>query len=80
MSDAKNIEKVVQALKKVPEKKLLIIELANTIPIKNGALDIEVLKERQPEINLAIAEATMYGANTMRAVDALSRIRSGKKV
>jgi len=31
MTEAENIDRVVTALLKVPEKKLLIIEIANTI-------------------------------------------------
>ena len=36
MTESEDINDVVNALKKVPEKKLLIVELANIIPIKNG--------------------------------------------
>ena len=54
----------------------LIIELANSIPIKYGMLDIAVLKEKQKDINLAVAEAKSYGTFTIIAVDALVSIRS----
>lgn len=80
MSEAEDIVKVVRALQKVPEKRLLIIELANTIPIKNGMLDLEVLSAKQREINLAIAEAKAYGSRTILAVDALVRVRGRKEV
>ena len=80
MSEANDIEKVVNALQKVPEKRLLIIELANTIPIKDGVLDSAVISERRREINLAIAEATAYGGRTIQAVDALVRLRARKEV
>jgi hypothetical protein len=80
MAEADDIEKVVQALKKVPEKKLLIIELANSIPIKNGMLDERVMAAKQPEINLAVAEAKAYGSHTIMAVDALVRLRAKKDV
>ena len=53
MRESEEIDKVVNALQKVPEKRLLIIELANSIPIKNGLLDLEVMSEKQREINLA---------------------------
>jgi hypothetical protein len=33
MTEVENIDRVVTALLKVPEKKLLIIEIANSIPI-----------------------------------------------
>jgi len=71
MTEAEHIERVVIALKKVPEKKLLIIELANSIPIKHGMLDTDVLAEKQRDINLAVAEAKAYGTRTIMAVDAL---------
>lgn len=76
MSEAENIERVVTALQKVPEKKLLIIELANQIPIVYGELDPKEVANRQLEINLAIAEAKMYGTHTIQAVDSLVRLRA----
>ena len=80
MGESEDIEKVVSALKKVPEKRLLIIDLANSIPIKHGMLDLDVLATKQREINLAIAEAKAYGARTIMAVDALIRMRGRKEV
>jgi len=80
MSEAEDIDKVVNALRKVPEKRLLIIELANSIPIKNGLLDLKVMSDKQREINLAIAEAKAYGSRTIMAVDALVRVRGRKEV
>ena len=76
MTEAENIDRVVTALIKVPEKKLLIIEIANTIPILNRELDYNELANRQLEINLAIAEAKVYGAHTLQAVDSLVRLRA----
>ena len=80
MTEANEIERVIAALKKVPEKRLLIIDLANSIPIKNGMLDLEVLSAKQREINLAIAEAKAYGSRTIMAVDALIRLRARRVV
>ena len=57
----------------MPEKHLLIVELANRFTV-DGALDCEGLAEAQPEVNMAIAEAKMYGAHTLRAVDTLKRL------
>jgi hypothetical protein len=76
MTEAENIDRVVTALLKVPEKKLLIIEIANTIPIVNGELDYAELSNRQLDINLAVAEAKVYGAHTLQAVDSLVRLRA----
>ncbi len=76
MAESEAIDKVVKALLKVPEKRLLIIELVNSIPIKNGNLDLNVIEARQPEINLAIAEAKVYGSYTIKAVDSLIRLKA----
>ena len=76
MTESENIDRVVTALLKVPEKKLLIFELANTIPIINGELDYRELSSRQLDINLAIAEAKVYGSHTLQAVDSLVRLRA----
>ena len=79
MTEAENIDRVVTALLKVPEKKLLIIEIANTIPIVNGELDYDELANMQLDINLAIAEAKVYGSHTLLAVDSLVRLRAREK-
>lgn len=80
MEEAENIDRVVAALLKVPEKKLLIIQLVNQISIKNGELDYLELANKQLEINLAIAQAKAYGAHTMMAVDSLVRLRAREEV
>ena len=79
MTEAENIDRVVTALLKVPEKKLLIIEIANTIPIVNGELDYNELANMQLNVNLAIAEAKVYGSHTLMAVDSLVRLRAREK-
>jgi hypothetical protein len=76
MIEAENIDRIIKALLKAPEKRLLIIEIANNIPIMNGELDYAELANRQLEINLAIAEAKVYGAHTMQAVDSVVRLRA----
>ena len=80
MTEAENIDRVVTALLKVPERKLLIIEIANTIPIVNGELDYNELANMQLDINLAIAEAKVYGSHTLMAVDSLVRLRAREKI
>ena len=75
MTPVKNdTELVIQALKKVPEKRLLISELVNMVSLKGGDLDHEELLELQPEVNLAVAEAKAYGGHTIKAVEALLRV------
>jgi len=76
MNEPESIEEVVSALAKVPAKQLLLLELANQIPIKYGEFDYAVVTELQPKINLAIAEAKMYGAHTIKAVDSLIRLQN----
>lgn len=76
MTEAENIDRVITALRKVEEKSLLLIELTNSIPIKHGMLDLDVLAMKQREVNLAIAEAKAYGTQTIMAIDALVRLRS----
>ena len=74
MTEAADIERVVAALNKVPEKRLLLIDLANRIPMKDGALDYDAVAAIQPEVNMAVAEAKMYGTQTLMAVDSLKRV------
>lgn len=75
MNESEYVERVYYALKKVPKKSLLIIELANRY-LKDGVMDYTGLAEAQPEVNMAIAEAKMYGAHTMVAVDTLKRVKA----
>ena len=74
MTESSDIERVVAALQKVPEKRLLLIDLANRIPMKDGQLDYDAVTAIQPEVNMAIAEAKMYGTQTLMAVDSLKRV------
>ena len=67
---------VIEALKKVPEKSLKIIELVNSLTLRDGDLDYEELAKIQPEVNLAVAEAKAYGAHTLMAVNALIRVKA----
>jgi hypothetical protein len=75
MTESEYIEKIVAAFQQVPPKNLLIIELANKY-IVDGAIDEVGLSEVQPEVNLAIAEAKMYGSYTLIAVSSLMQIEA----
>jgi hypothetical protein len=79
-AESENIDRVVTALLKVPEKKLLIIQLVNTIPIKNGELDYIALANKQLQINLAIQQSKVYGAHTAQAVESLAGLRAKGEV
>ena len=74
MRETEDLDRIIVALKKVSEKHLLIIELANRVCTEDGEVDHGKLESIQPEVNLAIAEAKMYGANTLVAVDTLKRL------
>jgi len=69
-----DIDKVVRALSKVPETRLLLIELAREVVNETGDLDVDKVKEKQREINLAVAEARAYAKGVKRACDVLSRL------
>ena len=79
MKESEATDRIILALKKVPKKDLLIIELANRLCKSDGELDYEELEDIQPEVNLAIAEAKMYGAHTMIAVAALRNLAPVKE-
>lgn len=78
MSEANDIERVVHALKTVPEKSLLIVEIANEVTDKKGALDFDKLIDQQREVNLAVAEAKAYVQATQKAVQALNNVPARK--
>ena len=78
MSEANDIERVTHALSTVPEKSLLIVEIANEVTDKKGALDYDKLIDRQREVNLAVAEAKAYVQATQKAVQALKNVPARK--
>ena len=65
---------VVRVIRGVPEKRLRVFELAGQLLRPNGELDSEAAADREPDVNLAIAEAKAYGRATEQAVDALRRL------
>ena len=67
-------ERVIQALATVPEKKLLIIDLASELVTETGVLNYDLASEKTPEINLAVAEARLYAKATVTAIHALRAI------
>jgi hypothetical protein len=58
----------------VPDKRLRIIDLAAGLLDDRGELDLEAAAARQPEVNLAAAEAEGYARATRQAVEALRRL------
>ena len=65
---------VVRVIGRVPEKRLRVFELAAQLLTPAGELDSEAAADREPEVNLAIAEARAYGRATEQAVEALRRL------
>ncbi|MFA5500398.1 MAG: PRTRC system protein C [Candidatus Omnitrophota bacterium] len=72
--EAAMIDRVVSTLREVPTKSLRLVELANSIPIKNGVMDEEELECLEPEIKLAVIEAKNYSNQTILAVAALKEV------
>lgn len=69
-----DIDRVVRALGKVPETRLLILELARDLVNADGQIDYDRLAEKQREVNLAVAEAQAYSKGTKRAIESLARL------
>jgi PRTRC genetic system protein C len=65
---------IVAILRRVPNKRLAVFDLAAELVDADGELDAETAATRQLEINLAIAEAESYARATRPAVEALRRI------
>ena len=65
---------IVAILRRVPDKRLAVFDLAAELVDADGELDAEAAATRQPEINLAIAEAETYVRATRPAVEALRHI------
>jgi thioredoxin-like negative regulator of GroEL len=74
MSEQEKIGKVVAALEGLPEKRLLIIELANQLTGADGMIDFQKVADRQPEVNLAMAEARSYSGAAEDALNALVKL------
>jgi PRTRC genetic system protein C len=65
---------VVNVIRRVPEKRLAVMELACELFGDDGEVDVDVAAARQPEINLAIAEVEGYARATRQAVEALRHL------
>ena len=64
----------MRIIRRVPEKRLRVFELAAELLDEQGELDPEAAAARQPEVNLAIAEAETYVRATRQAVAALRQL------
>lgn len=68
--------RIVRVLKKVPEKKFRIMELAPQLVDDNGHVDVVKAVDRQTELNLAIIEVESYVRATKDIVRVLQRMSS----
>ena len=64
----------VAVLRRVPAKSLRILELAAELLTDDGEFDVDRAAARQPEINLAVAEARAYARATAGATAALRQL------
>lgn len=67
---------VAARLRNVPRRDLAVFDLAATLLDADGELDDDAAATRQPEINLAIAEAQAHARATRQACDMLRRLPS----
>jgi PRTRC genetic system protein C len=65
---------VVAILRRVPEKRLRVYELAAELLDDRGEVDVEAAALRQPEVNLALAEVEGYVRATREASEALLQL------
>ena len=66
---------VVAIVRGVASRRLAVFDLAADLVNPLGELDLDATAARQPELNLARAEAEAYARATQRAVDSLRHIR-----
>jgi PRTRC genetic system protein C len=65
---------VVGILRRVPEKRLRVFELAPELTGPAGELDLDAAGRHEPEIALALVEARAYARATRGATGALRRL------
>jgi PRTRC genetic system protein C len=65
---------VVTILRRVPARQLRILELTAELLDAQGELDVDRAAARQPEINLAVAEARALARTTQQATEAVRQL------
>lgn len=65
---------VVRILRRIPEKRLRVFELAAELLDDGGEVDVDAAARRQPEVNLALAEVEGYVRATGQASEALLKL------
>ncbi len=72
-------EGIVKVLKKLPEKKFRIMELAPQLIDEKGKVDIVKAIDKQPELNTAIVEVQAYIKEVKELYRVLLYLSLGKK-
>lgn len=67
-------ERIVIALKRVPERKFRITELAPQLIDESGNPDVLKMMDKQPEVNLALAELQGYIKDVKEIEHMLSKL------
>ena len=66
MSEADDINAVVRVLRTIPPKKLRIIELINSVPIKNGECEFDRSSKPRPRLRIMLMPRPKPGARFWR--------------
>ena len=69
---------LVRALRKVPEKKFSIVELAPQLLDDSGGVDFVKAMDRQAEVNLAVIEVESYVRASKELLRTLAYLRGDK--
>lgn len=70
----REIPDIVAILRRVPEKRLRVFEMAADLVDEHGEIDVDAVALRQPEVNLALAEVEGYVRATHQATEALTKL------
>lgn len=68
------MDNLVNALKRIPEVRLRLIDLAWEVARDDGSIDMDRLLQKVKEIDEAIAEARAYAETTRKASQCLMRL------
>ena len=67
-------QRVIRALRRVPQKRLKLVALASQLCTLDGTLDEVKYRELEPQLASALDEAGVYGQETRAAVQALREL------
>lgn len=67
-------QRIIEVLKRVSEKRLLLIDLTWELVNEKGEMDYQKVADRSQDLNLAVAEAQAYARSTAQAMKALAQL------